>query len=307
MRQQNLSQTKNAFAQRLQRRIALGNRENAITRYSTHPIEELQGAIGNRAVNQLLANQPVVQAKPMFRGLSGELAIQPKLVIGAVGYKYEQEADRVAEQVVNQIQTPPTSSVQREEILDKNDELPIRQIVQRKILSVEAPDIQMLPLETAITIEEEASIIAYTKNKFKQINLALRYGNANPMIQEDIDHISSGLQKLRSYTGGPVYRGTTLPVEKQQQYEQKDAVVTDEAFWSTSKGNAYSTEPHQFQIDGIRTGVDISHLSGSPEGEVLFPAATPMKVVKVETPNAFKRFFGSNKWMVNLVQAKLER
>ncbi|WP_158632910.1 hypothetical protein [Dulcicalothrix desertica] len=34
-----------------------------------------------------------IQAKPLFGGLSSELSIQPKLTIGAVGDKYEQEAD----------------------------------------------------------------------------------------------------------------------------------------------------------------------------------------------------------------------
>ncbi|MBW4635580.1 MAG: hypothetical protein KME30_27965 [Iphinoe sp. HA4291-MV1] len=65
MERQHQSKTKNAIAQRLQRRIASNNRESTIPRNYTHPIEELQGAIGNRAVNRLLANQPVVQAKPM--------------------------------------------------------------------------------------------------------------------------------------------------------------------------------------------------------------------------------------------------
>jgi hypothetical protein len=46
MQRQHQSKTKNA--------IASSNRENAIARSSTHPIEELQSAIGNRAVNQLL-------------------------------------------------------------------------------------------------------------------------------------------------------------------------------------------------------------------------------------------------------------
>jgi hypothetical protein len=50
MEHQYLNQTKNAFAKRLQRRIDSSNRESAIARSSTHPIEELQGAIGNRAV-----------------------------------------------------------------------------------------------------------------------------------------------------------------------------------------------------------------------------------------------------------------
>ncbi|BAY29286.1 hypothetical protein NIES2107_11270 [Nostoc carneum NIES-2107] len=64
MKQQNLRPTKNA--------IASSSRESAIARNSPHPLEELQGAIGNHAVNQLLANQPPLTAKPIFRGLSPE-------------------------------------------------------------------------------------------------------------------------------------------------------------------------------------------------------------------------------------------
>jgi Family of unknown function (DUF5636) len=136
MEHQHLSQTKNAIASS-DRESALAQRTEGIARSSTHPIVELQGAIGNRAVNQLLANQPPVQAKPMFRGLSHELVIQPKLTIGAVGDKYEQEADRISQQVVNQINTPEprssiqSSSVQRQEMPEENDELQMKPVVQR--------------------------------------------------------------------------------------------------------------------------------------------------------------------------------
>jgi guanyl-specific ribonuclease Sa len=56
-----------------------------------------------------------IQAKPIFRGLSHELTpaldsrgtvIQAKMTIGAPGDQYEQEADRVAEQVVQKMQAP---------------------------------------------------------------------------------------------------------------------------------------------------------------------------------------------------------
>ncbi|MBW4635584.1 MAG: hypothetical protein KME30_27990 [Iphinoe sp. HA4291-MV1] len=67
MRHQKLSQTKNAITSPQTKSVIAGS--------STHPIEELQGAIGNRAVNRLLANQPIVQAKSMFRGLSEELTL----------------------------------------------------------------------------------------------------------------------------------------------------------------------------------------------------------------------------------------
>ncbi|HEY9671192.1 MAG TPA: DUF4157 domain-containing protein [Waterburya sp.] len=48
--------------------------------------------------------------------------IQPKLRIGAVGDKYEQEADRVARQVVSGIHAPGNQTVQREAMPDKEDE-----------------------------------------------------------------------------------------------------------------------------------------------------------------------------------------
>jgi hypothetical protein len=101
MRQQHLNPTQKA--------IALSQPQTEIAQHSPHPIEQLQSSIGNRAVNQLLANQPILQAKPMFRGLSHELVIQPKLTIGVVGDKYEQEADRVASQVVEQLDAPATA------------------------------------------------------------------------------------------------------------------------------------------------------------------------------------------------------
>ncbi len=99
-----------------QNRISLPQPQTERDRASIHPIEQLQSAIGNRAVNQLLANQPTLQAKPMFRGLSHELVIQPKLTIGAVGDKYEQEADRISHQVVEQINTPQTDRLKSQPI-----------------------------------------------------------------------------------------------------------------------------------------------------------------------------------------------
>lgn len=60
--------------------------------------------------------------------------IQPKLTIGAPGDKYEQEADRVAKQVVTQMHSPkglnPPSSAQRQD-LPEQDELMMKPIIQR--------------------------------------------------------------------------------------------------------------------------------------------------------------------------------
>lgn len=74
MERQHQSKTKNVIASsNREKAIAPPYTQNSLARSSTHPIEELQGVIGNRAVNKLLASQPIVQAKSLFRGLSHEL------------------------------------------------------------------------------------------------------------------------------------------------------------------------------------------------------------------------------------------
>jgi hypothetical protein len=60
--------------------------------------------------------------------------IQPKLKIGAVGDKYEQEADRVARQVVSQVNASTGQAVQGEVVPQEEDEqLRMTPIVQRQL------------------------------------------------------------------------------------------------------------------------------------------------------------------------------
>lgn len=84
---------------------------------------QLQRQYGNRYVNRVLQK-------------SQQAPIQTQLTVGAVGDKYEQEADRISKQVVNQI-NPPAShsstqnlSVQRQE-MPEEDELMMKPMVQR--------------------------------------------------------------------------------------------------------------------------------------------------------------------------------
>ncbi|CAN1210638.1 hypothetical protein TUMEXPCC7403_10610 [Tumidithrix helvetica PCC 7403] len=72
--------------------------------------------------------------------------IQAKLAIGAVGDKYEQEADRVAEQVVQKIND--SESVQREEVTEEEEQLqmkPAISSIQREEMSEEEDELQMKP------------------------------------------------------------------------------------------------------------------------------------------------------------------
>jgi hypothetical protein len=68
MKHQHLSQTKNA--------IASSNRENATARSSTHPIEELQGAIGDLLVQMILfGSRSRGDARPDVEALAAQSII----------------------------------------------------------------------------------------------------------------------------------------------------------------------------------------------------------------------------------------
>jgi len=86
-------------------------------------LELLQGLGSNRAMNRMATGdgqgvqpwQGLRHEPPRFRGLSAELVggakpqglvVQPKLVIGQPNDKYEREADRVAKEVVQHINSP---------------------------------------------------------------------------------------------------------------------------------------------------------------------------------------------------------
>ncbi|HEY9697910.1 MAG TPA: DUF4157 domain-containing protein [Trichocoleus sp.] len=92
-----------------------------------------------------LANIPIFAKPPgnnqrdITPGLTGKLPIQAKLTIGEPNDKYEQEADRVARQVVQQINTPriahpnQTKGIQRQVMPDMKDKLsPVHPLIQRK-------------------------------------------------------------------------------------------------------------------------------------------------------------------------------
>lgn len=77
----------------------------------------------------------------------GGMPIMPKLTIGAVGDKYEQEADAVAAQVVQQINSPaPTQNVQREENTSPNALRlkPLNKLIQR--MGEEEEELQAKPM-----------------------------------------------------------------------------------------------------------------------------------------------------------------
>ena len=113
------------FRQKQYKRVTISSKKQPFTnslQANAHPVERLQGIVGNKAVGDLLSSsrhtdRKQISRKPLFKGLSHQLAsgqqgslIQAKLEIGRVGDRYEQEADSVAERVVREIDSPQPQS-----------------------------------------------------------------------------------------------------------------------------------------------------------------------------------------------------
>jgi hypothetical protein len=91
------------------------------------------------------------------RAKQRQTEIQAKLAIGAVGDKYEQEADRVASQVVQTINSPlnPSQNVQRHEEDEELQMKPAIASLQRDTFLEEEEELQMKPLSIQREPEEE--------------------------------------------------------------------------------------------------------------------------------------------------------
>ncbi len=121
-----VTQTAAPSSQSLQRALADPGAASAAD------ILALQQMAGNRAVQRLLARKDQATGGPKTTS-----PIQTKLTVGPVGDVYEQEADRVAQQVVNQINQPAAQPADTS------------QAVQRAMPDEE--ELQLKPLSASIT------------------------------------------------------------------------------------------------------------------------------------------------------------
>ncbi|MEM9091167.1 MAG: DUF4157 domain-containing protein [Cyanobacteria bacterium P01_F01_bin.53] len=99
------------------------------------------------------------QANQFDAGLMQNLGLQPKLTVGQPGDKYEQEADNVANQVVEQINSPQAQqkTVQREAMPEEEEKLqqkPLADSIQREAMPEEEEELQMKPLAESIQRQE---------------------------------------------------------------------------------------------------------------------------------------------------------
>jgi hypothetical protein len=142
------------------------------------------------------------------------VTIQPKLTIGQPGDKYEQEADQVASQVVNQINTPaPQSSgqgqtVQREEMSKEEDKLDMKpeiNSIQRDEVPKEDEKLDMKPEVNSIQRDEMPKDDEKLQPKSTQ-----EHDKAGASATPDLE---SSIQQSRG-NGQPLGDNIRTPMEK---------------------------------------------------------------------------------------------
>ncbi|MBF6397797.1 hypothetical protein IU438_18565 [Nocardia cyriacigeorgica] len=136
-----------------------------------------------------------------------------------------------------------------------------------------------------LTDDDEIAINSYSGMGFKDLNDVLRNPHVDPTPdqQKRIDALNNALDKLPNHEG-PVVRHTNLPPEVLDKY-QKDAVITEDAFTSSSRNpkgaNELWPEASNVEMQIIsKTGKDVAPYSKSPEEmEVLFKSGTRFNVM----------------------------
>ena len=116
-------------------------------------VQQLQRDYGNGYVQRL------VEHISETRGA----AVQPKLTVGPASDKYEQEADRIAKQVMETVSSPSQEAAQRQAPQEDQLELQAKPLVQRQALEEE--ELQMKPLAQRVITEGSADDARWLERK----------------------------------------------------------------------------------------------------------------------------------------------
>jgi hypothetical protein len=150
-----------------------------------------------------------------------------------------------------------------------------------------------------ITSKEKESISYYSQTGFNEINTAMRKGEINENIINDINSMNSAIEKSSKYSG-KTYRG--LRFDNADKYRnfigelKEGGIFQDKAFLSTSQkediaSRFYNSDPLglakgrvKFEIYGKgNSGASMSDLIGrSNEGEVLFKSNTKFRIRSIQ-------------------------
>jgi len=166
---------------------------------------QLQRTIGNRAVGQLLSGIGAAQREPADHGS----LIRAKLTINPPDDVYEQEADRVAEQVVDRINQPASQpagqgqAVQRQEI-EEEEELLQGKMIQRQPEEEE----ELLQGKMIDTIQRQD--IPEDEDELQMMPIVQRAPGGGIAAAPDLE---AAIQRARG-SGQPLSRGIRAPMEQ---------------------------------------------------------------------------------------------
>jgi hypothetical protein len=188
------------------------------------------------------------------------LPMQPKLTVGAVGDKYEQEADQVAAQVVNAMHSPAAAepaqreTVQREGMEDEEEELQMKPAtVQREGMEDEEEELQMKPA----TVQREG-MEEDEEEELQMKPLVQRVGAEGGAVSDDFEQqlqsakgsgqaLDAGLQTQMGQAMGADFSGVKVHTDSQsdqlnQSIQAKAFTTGQDVFFSQGAYNPSSKD-----------------------------------------------------------------
>ncbi|MEH2372452.1 eCIS core domain-containing protein [Nostoc sp.] len=261
--------------------------------------DDLEGlALSNSAFSKDFSRVPISTTQPQ--------PIQAKLRIGAVGDKYEQEADRVASQVVQQINTPSAAqstqrkSLQRQDAKEEEIQTkPSISILQRSPLPTQVqleavPEDEKLQAKSIIQGRDARGAGEVSKDVESAINSARGSGQA----------LDAGLQRSIGWAMGADFSGVKVHTDSQadqlnQSIQAKAFTTGQDVFFRQGEYNPGSrggqeliahelthvVQQHggavqrKMKAQNEQTQVDhlaIRHKNITPSAPTLFKMQTPM-------------------------------
>ncbi|MDF5714983.1 MAG: DUF4157 domain-containing protein [Rhizonema sp. NSF051] len=215
--------------------------------------ETIERTAENQAKREGLSNQVVrVEKTPDFASIKGK-PIQPKLTIGAPGDKYEQEADRVAAQVVNFLNAPVTQQKS--------------QNLQREAIP-EEEKLQMKPM--------------------KQLQAGVGGVAASPDLESSIQHARSGGQPLADHVRKPMEQAfgadfSGVRVHNDRQSDQLNQSIQARAFTTGQDVFFRSGEYNPGNRGGLELiAHELTHVVQQKEGAVRRQEKAAGKRVRIE-------------------------
>jgi hypothetical protein len=176
---------------------------------NTDDVLRLQQTIGNRATTQLIA------------GRSGQ-RVQAKLTIGEPENEYEREADRVAEEVVKQIDAPVSQqagqNLQREEMSSEEKELQMKPMLQLR--AAEGGMTATVGMETAINqARGGGQLLADNVRKPMEQFLGADFSRVKVHTDPKADQLNRSLMARAFTTGQDVFfrKGEYNPASREGQ------------------------------------------------------------------------------------------